>query len=57
MWRPVYWKVLGWGAAPLEYKTGTNLLKPVGAQGKPLHKHSANNKMFGRTLKLNGLRC
>lgn len=42
------------GTAPPEYKTGTNLLKPIGAQGKLLHKHSADNKMFWKALKLNG---
>lgn len=45
------------GTAPPEYKTGTDLSEPVGVQGKLLHKHSANNKMFQKALKLNGLRC
>lgn len=34
------------GVAHVEHKIGTNLLKRSGVQGKLLHKHSADNKMF-----------
>lgn len=32
-WRPGAGMCGVWGSAPLEYRTGTNLLKPVGVQG------------------------